>query len=59
MNYGRCEGGPWHQRDMAHVPDVYPVFIDPTTKKPVPGMQAGTKGGEYRFDGRNWVWNPK
>lgn len=56
INYGLCEGGPWHAKHLADAGEVYPVMIDPTTKKPIPGAQAGTKSGQYRFKAGTWVW---
>lgn len=62
VNYGLCEGGPWHQKHIAGVPAVYAVEIDVITKKPVPGAQPGAPGtkrsGEYRFEGKVWIWHP-
>lgn len=70
INYGPCEGGPWHYKNMAHATLSYDVVVDSATKKPIPGAQKGAPGGtfvgEYRFDplqgavpaGGNgkWVW---
>ena len=58
INYGLCEGGPWDAKHLADAQAVYRVHIDPETKKPIPGAQAGTKGGEYRFEGKTWIWHP-
>jgi hypothetical protein len=56
--YGLCEGGPWHQKHLADARAVFSVMIDPATKKAIPGAQAGTKGGDYVFDDKTWVWQP-
>jgi hypothetical protein len=57
--YGRCDGGPWHARDLAHHTPVYVVPIEAFSKKVVVAVVPGTAGytfGEYRFESPLWVW---
>lgn len=58
MLYGTCEGGPFHAKQMAHANPSYRVAIDKYSKKVAPVVQAGEEYlfGEYRWDGRAWIW---
>lgn len=58
MNYGRCEGGPYNAKDMAHPTPTFRVAIDRHSKKATPAVQAGEAYdfGEYRFEGKAWIW---
>lgn len=60
MNYGRCDGGPWHAKDMAHAEPEYMVAIDTITKKTIPGMQRSKDPlinfGFYQFHELTQVW---
>ena len=57
--YGRCDGGPWHMKHLAHHESVYVVPIEQFSKKVVVAVRPGTAGytfGEYRFESPRWVY---
>jgi hypothetical protein len=57
--YGRCDGGPWHMKHLAHHEAVYVVPIEQFSKKVVVGVRPGTAGysfGEYRFESPHWIY---
>ena len=59
--FGRCDGGPWHERDLAHHEPVYDVPIERASKKVHVAMRRGKPGydfGEYRWDGKVWAYSP-
>lgn len=60
MKYGRCQGGPFNAKDMAHPEPVYRVALDQLMRKTYPGMQSSSdpdiKFGEYHFEGKVWIW---
>lgn len=63
MNYGTCEGGPFHKRQMAHHEPSMPLAIDKHTKKAHPCLRTTSTDpnyefGEYRWDGKRWLWTP-
>lgn len=61
MNYGACDGGPWHKKNLAHPQATYTVPIEQFSGKIHVGVRSGTLGykfGEYRFDSGVWHWRP-
>lgn len=61
MNFGRCERGPWHGKDLAHPQTTFTVPIETFSRKIVVGVVPATPGytfGEYRFEGGVWHWSP-
>jgi hypothetical protein len=59
--YGRCDGGPWHMKDLAHHEPVYVVPIEAHSKKIVVAVRPGTPGytfGQYDFSEGKWHWKP-
>jgi hypothetical protein len=63
MNYGECDGGPWHKKHLAHPEPTMDVEIETFSKKVRPGVRRGTPGyvfGLYRFDesARCWRYEP-
>lgn len=63
MKYGRCEGGPWHARDLAHPEPSYVVPFEAHSKKVHVGVLPGTAGftfGTYNFEEstKKWLWTP-
>lgn len=64
MNFGICEGGPFHGKRMPDERAVFRVAIDNRTGKylgPVQGPNGNPdlRFGEYRFYGSYWVWHPE
>jgi hypothetical protein len=59
MNYGRCQGGPYDGRQIAHPESVMRVAIDKVTKRVDPAVIAGSgfEFGAYRWDGKLWQWS--
>lgn len=63
INYGLCEGGPFHQKHLADVRAVFPVAYDKVTNKyqgpiqaPTPISDKNLRFGEYVFEGNGWIW---
>ena len=57
--YGRCDGGPWHMKHLAHHEPVYVVPVEQFSKKVMVAVRPGTAGytfGEYRWNGKGWAW---
>lgn len=59
MNYGTCEGGPFHGKQMAHHEPSMKVAIEKRSKKVAPAVVAGDdyNFGDYTWDGSVWVWS--
>jgi hypothetical protein len=62
--YGRCRGGPYNAKRIAHGESPYWVGFDPDTMKSHPGQQLATADrpcmfGCYVFDARSgeWLWD--
>jgi hypothetical protein len=59
MNYGPCDGGPWHGRKLAHPEALYPVPFELYSRKILIGVLVGATGfehGEYAFRAGTWHW---
>lgn len=59
-NYGRCEGGPFNKKNLAHHGEVYRIAVQQSSGKAVPGLVASEdpdiEFGEYRWGGKAWIW---
>jgi len=61
INYGRCEGGPWNQKHLAHHGATFVVPFEKHSKKIHVAISPGTKGytfGQYEFLEGKWHWKP-
>lgn len=61
--YGRCRGGPFSLRNMAHHEREHVVWRDAYTKRAIPGMigpsakYPGATVGRYRWDEPRGEWD--
>jgi hypothetical protein len=62
--YGRCRGGPFNTKRIAHGVSPYRIAYDPGTNRALVGQQAPTAArpcvfGDYVFDMRagEWLWD--
>lgn len=60
MNFGKCVGGPFDGLRTAHPEPTMRLAIDKETKRVNPAVIAGAgfDFGIYRWDGKQWHWNP-
>jgi hypothetical protein len=62
--YGRCRGGPFTLKNMAHHESEHVIWRDPDTKRAIPGMigpsakYPGATPGRYIWipDRHEWDW---
>lgn len=53
--YGRCRGGPFNTRHLAHATTSYRAAIDKPSRRPVVGLQAvSAKHPDIEFGYYNW-----
>ncbi|MET4187596.1 hypothetical protein ABIB86_000455 [Bradyrhizobium sp. JR1.7] len=60
LNYGPCEGGPYHKKRLADHREVRHIAVDTLSGKPFPALVSSKdphiRFGSYHWSGNVWIW---